>query len=632
MARTLATLFFSAISLLLCLAYLLSLDTPSLGPFFNSDALYLAALSSDILSGYSLAEWYLTPAPYFFPDALFYLAVAALTDSLQQQVLVTALTQYLMLTAVAALLYRRLGISPLLAGAGPALLLMVAATGSTEVELLFAAQPIFISAHHFSAFVLTLLVLRPADGSVTRPGLFLLLLTVLMTASDLLFVLTAVIPLALLHCYQQRQTLFSLPATDSHRWQAAATPVLLAITVLAGLLLKRLLMPENTTSTSLQLDLARMQNAMPLLLQELRLWFGAKPIVAISWSAGVLLMLIQAQRSPQWRTLLALWLIANLLTVVAQLTVTDRPQIRYLQFMLYLPVLLLPGWALLLPRGQAAVAALAASLMLGGTVALWPPQPAQASLLNFYPPITRCLDKAAQQYQLSSGVTDYWSARHHRMLAHAPLSLNPVTDQLQPYYWIINAQDYQAAPPMQFVLFDTTRPQALDRDSLRRLAGPADRVEHCPGAEIWIYQQAQLDAALRTRLAPILFRYPGDQRQYPAASLPTAAGQLKADYIASTGQPGTLVYGPYQAIAAGDYQARYLLEGEATEGLRWDAVLHDSGKEIPLASGELSLPADGRQTVTLPFTSPQTGTLEIRLFVDARHQVNIHRLELTRTD
>ena len=68
----------------------------------NSDLLYLPALFADVLSGGGrIADWYLTPAPYFFPDyPIYFGAYAAGWDTYSRIVLFSVAQTMLVFAAV----------------------------------------------------------------------------------------------------------------------------------------------------------------------------------------------------------------------------------------------------------------------------------------------------------------------------------------------------------------------------------------------------------------------------------------------------------------------------------------------------------------------------------------------------
>ncbi len=642
MVRSLSFVFLYTVSFVLCLLFLLSIDAQWIGPFFNSDALYLADVTTDLLAGQPMERWLLTPAPYFFPDGMLYLLLTLLEKNLHEQILFTALFQYAALLAVTALLYHRLGLSSLWAPIGGAILLLASVAGPDQdpfrAVFLLPAGPIFISAHHFSAFLLTLVFYarHPLTTGFTSEKYWpLALLVVLMTASDLLFVLTTVLPYGALHLLQQRQMLWQEITQRRLNWQAHRFPLILVAATLLGLILNRLLMPEVTTSTPFQTSVDRFPDMLLIMRGEFNQWFGHSPLVGLSWFTGVVILITMALRDKRWRLLAILWLIASLLVLITQLTVIDRPQARYMQLLLFLPLLLIPGGVLLIPNKvhlQNSLLALSAVGMLYWGAGLWQRLPVDSEILNYYPDSIVCLDRIAQKKELNSGISNYWLSRTPSMLSRTGLQVLPVTQQFKPNDWIVNKNDFREAAPLQFAVIDKHHPTELDSKRLIELAGKPDQIADCPSITIWIYDKNQLEQALRKRIDPPGLLAPGEQLVFKASALRTGdSGRFIDEVITTTGTTGTLVFGPYQQVQVGNYEARYQLTGENTEGIRWEAILHHNNKTTTLAEGRLSV-TNNAPRASMEIKVEDKGRLEIRLFVDTQHKAQIKQLRLTRTD
>lgn len=644
MARSILFFFLCTVSLTLFLLFTLSIDTQWIGPFFSSDALYLADVTADLASGRPMDNWFLTPAPYFFPDGILYLLLALLEDNLRYQILFTAVFQYGALIAVTALLYRKLGLNGLWAPIGGSILLLISASGIDQdpfrATFLAPSGPVFVSAHHFSAFLLTLLFyagLPPLKQATPKKLWPLALLVALMAASDLLFVLTAVLPYGILYIFQHRHVLSQEVIQRKFNWQAHRSPLILAIATVLGLLLKGLLMPKVTTGAPFHIGVDRLPDMLLIVQDELKHWFDHSPLVGLSWLTGIIILFTMAFRDKHWRLLAVLWLIANLLVLLAQLTIIDHPNARYMQLLLFMPLLLIPGGILLissklLPQKhlQNSLLILCSCGMLYWGAGLWQRLPATPAILNYYPESIACLDQVAKEKGLRSGVSGYWLSRSPSLLSRTGLQVLPVTQQLQPYYWIVNKNDFRDAPPLQFVIIDKHRPAEVNIEQLTRLAGKPDQIADCPTTTVWIYDNSQLEQALRTRLAPSDPIPPGQQLIFKASTLRTGdSGRLIGERITTIGATGTLVFGPYQKISPGNYEAHYVLSGENTEGIRWDALLHYDGQATTLAKGLLT---NANNALPIQLEVEHNGSLEIRLFVDKQHNAQVHQLRLTRTD
>ena len=165
----------------------------------NSDLLYLPTLFSDVLSkGGHLSDWFLTPAPYFFPDyPLFLLAYVAGVGT-YVQIAIFALVQTGATFCAMWLLTRRLSSSE-------AFVVAVTITIALVWLALRAGEPFVIllaSASHYGTFLSTVLFAAlwvHYETSNTERGKRLLLVAVcilalLATLSDNLFIVQAILP------------------------------------------------------------------------------------------------------------------------------------------------------------------------------------------------------------------------------------------------------------------------------------------------------------------------------------------------------------------------------------------------------------------------------------------------------
>ncbi|MES2349239.1 MAG: hypothetical protein V4641_16885, partial [Pseudomonadota bacterium] len=137
------------------------------GLFFNSDALYLPALYYDLFErGGQLRQWFLTPAPYFFPDWPLYFGLRALTGDVYRALAGVMALQALLLWGLAALIVRRFtGGANALAAAAVAL----AAVCWGGLNGAFPYTYIMLASYHFGTFLALLLSLAWLLPLLQRP-------------------------------------------------------------------------------------------------------------------------------------------------------------------------------------------------------------------------------------------------------------------------------------------------------------------------------------------------------------------------------------------------------------------------------------------------------------------------------
>ena len=165
----------------------------------NSDLLYLPTLFSDVLTkGGHLSDWFLTPAPYFFPDYLLYLLAYALGIGTYIQIAIFAVVQIGATLCVTWVLARRLSPSEAFVAAVTITIALtwLALRGSEPFVILL------VSASHYGTFLSSVLFAAlwiQYEAVIASPGRHLLLVAIcvlvfLATLSDNLFVVQAVLP------------------------------------------------------------------------------------------------------------------------------------------------------------------------------------------------------------------------------------------------------------------------------------------------------------------------------------------------------------------------------------------------------------------------------------------------------
>jgi len=165
----------------------------------NSDLLYLPTLFSDLISeGGRISDWFLTPAPYFFPDYPLYLISYVLGSGTYSRIMVFSLSQTVLTCCALWLLAKRVSQSAAFVHAVTitiGLIWFALNVGEPFVILLASASHygIFIAAIIFAA----LWIQYRTTGDQSRNGLRLsaiCILVFLSTLSDNFFIVQVIVP------------------------------------------------------------------------------------------------------------------------------------------------------------------------------------------------------------------------------------------------------------------------------------------------------------------------------------------------------------------------------------------------------------------------------------------------------
>ena len=166
----------------------------------NSDLLYLPALFSDVMSkGGHLSDWYLTPAPYFFPDYPTYFVAYIVGSTSYVQIVLFSIAQILLTVSVIWLLARGLSRSGAFVSAVTTTIVLIwLAINAGEPFVMLLA-----GASHFGSFISALLLAAlwmhyhtatSVGSRRVRLGAMCILAFVA-TLSDNLFIVYATLPL-----------------------------------------------------------------------------------------------------------------------------------------------------------------------------------------------------------------------------------------------------------------------------------------------------------------------------------------------------------------------------------------------------------------------------------------------------
>lgn len=108
---------------------------------------------------------------------------------------------------------------------------------------------------------------------------------------------------------------------------------------------------------------------------------------------------------------------------------------------------------------------------------------------NPYPPFVSCLDSLKAKYNLRSGISDYWNAKHIRYLSHKGLIVNQVFVDFEKYSWIHNRDWYNKDKEGKAIFYNFVIPERLDTTRIQKKIEAQKIIEQCEGKEIYIYEK-----------------------------------------------------------------------------------------------------------------------------------------------
>ncbi|UGQ45491.1 hypothetical protein [Massilia endophytica] len=471
--------------------------------FFNSDALYLPSLYQDIVQrGGRLSQWFLTPAPYFFPDWPLYFAANGLFAQAWHAVAAYFVFQAVLLCGALYLLGRLLAPGAVASTSAAAVTLFIALLGAQGA---YPYVYLLLSAYHVGEFLLSLLSLAllvqalRKDGPLppTLPaGLFAA--ATLAVMSDKLYVLHHVLAVLAAFVLMRR------------RWQPVRRNLLVLAGALlagcvAGALLHKLLVanPVGLPWKFTVKELARNARDIAALWGGLWQFSPLAATVTLGWYAALLALLPGTLRGRGWRieergtALLAVSSLASFGGLLLVMLLSRAPvTIRY-----FIPVFWLP-LALAMPMLHAALPerarrALLPLAWLALLAALWQlvslargePRAVQGAP---YPEEVACIDRALRPYGAVHGIAGYWEASRITMLSQSGIRVAPVTATLEPNRWITTGRNFQSAYDFALVPRDAAAADQPEEAALRRLNGEPAAQAECGMLRVLVYPRAAL--------------------------------------------------------------------------------------------------------------------------------------------
>ncbi|MCP3142832.1 hypothetical protein [Pyxidicoccus xibeiensis] len=485
--------------------------------FFNSDALYLPALSRDLFElGGRWGGWRLTPAPYFFPDMPLYFALEALSGSFVYAVLLYAVVQVVLLVLATQLLVRTVAppgaaaLGQVVAVCVVAALLVAYGAGTFEVMQLSLANTI-----HFSVALMAVaglaLALRTFRGTSRLAPWLLGALCLLASASDRLFVVAFTVPVGL--CL----VLLAVAWRPVSWRRLGLTLGILGVSTALGFRAARWLTGRRSSGYSR----LRLEESVEG-LRQLGLAVGERareaPGLTALWVAVMLAAVaVLVVRCRQWTApaserwgvyAVCLFGVLALGTNAGAVVVTglfkDPTCIRYLPLSLLFPFLGLAFAAGLVPRetwqralGAGALGVVA--LAWGVTFARNPWRTEGPFVSGYQARIAACLDANRERHGLGWGVADYWNARLASLFSRTGLWVNQVVGDGDTYPWINNLDWYLARrgerSDYTFVITEN-----LDMVGFKRKFGEPRATFFCEHVEVYVYGKG-FDSALRNAFA-----------------------------------------------------------------------------------------------------------------------------------
>ena len=590
--------------------------------FFNSDSLYLPTLFSDLLAeGGKLSDWFLTPAPYFFPDYPMYFLAYMIGTSTFSQIMAFTIIQLILSVFVCWFLARQVL-------QNNAFITAVAIVTGLIWFALFSPMSAFpfilVSGHHHGIFISAILCvalwLRYESSQDSSRSLLLFLICAtafLSTLSDSLFIVQFTIPFtAAIIWYDILTRKISL-----RRLLLTATPALASS--LGAYSYKYFVFYR--TRYPHEIGLEYVHDSVLQIASFFETVIRVHPIYSIILLgyAGVIVYLSlfsfrNAKTDSPTRKLawLATFSVFSFCCTIIATSLVQHPPVsaRYFLPAFSWPIIIL---LLYLEQHYRQYSGIGGVVVSGITVALLTIssityEADKDAWVGFHPSELACIDEALTRADASNGIAGYWDAKRLKMQSTRRLNVAQFNKELKEFYWITSKRFFKDS--YDFAVIDKRFPDAPLEELLMRVGGQPEAVLQCGSKSLYLYGK---DGLLVRKITSKRSVY-----QWQASELPTRigiladGGKLKKQNIAES---GCLTYGPHEALPAGTYLFEITYSSpESSEVLvgKWDAGLVPI-KKIKFREGHLRGTNGKLDTIRGYFTiSPRhhLKKLEIRTF------------------
>lgn len=547
------------------------------GHLFNSDALYLPTLFSDIFSkGGHLKNWFLTPAPYFFPDYLTFLFAYLAGPNPYSQIIAFALIQVTLTFAAVWFIAKELENAPPFFTAITILVVLIwLALNAGDPFVL-----IFNSAYHYGAFLAAILLAAlwikyNKKNENTKIFFYPLIafIAFISTLSDNVFLVQAIAPLI------ATQVLVSMGERD-FSFKSKLPLILVAIFSLLGSISYKWIV-ANQTRYPANIGLDKLSSNLYDIYDLIYTLTINNPIYGfffLFYIGVVLLSFIHLMRGEKehskvsWLAIFSFFSLCT--TLVAVLLVTNLPiTSRYLIPAVAWPVIIVFIFLSSRWRERFVSAATVISLLALASMSWTSYQLAKNNGIKtkYYSEEISCIDNALEKENLHNGIAQYWDAKYLQNFSRLNLNIAQHIDNLGEMYWITSKKYFKQSYDFAIISENAAPPYKISSDLLTRINGAPKLVKSCGSKSVFVYGKDKM----RVRKIVAV----GDSYTWKACELPTRIGKKTTDcemQKKDNAQSGYVTFGPYDQLPTGNYTFEIAYSSAASKGETvgdWDAVL-----------------------------------------------------------
>jgi hypothetical protein len=603
---------------------------------FNSDALYLPTLFYDLISkGGKIKDWFLTPAPYFFPDyPEFLLAYLIGSGSYSRIVAFSIIQAVLTFMAVWFLARKIIKSNAFFTAATTSISLIWLALTTTREPFLL----LLISAIHYGTFLISIffigLWLRSENQQEKQNStifyFLIAILTFLSALSDQLFIVQTIAPLAV--------TTIFIAAVERDFSLKNKLPIFWAMFFAALGSFAYKFIVTNSTRYSVNIGSEKIianLNEIGTIFFSMILDNPIFGVLLLFYIGIVIHSFFQLAKGAVYRNKLHWLTVFSFLslcsTIVTVTLATNLPiTTRYLIPPFSWPVIVVFIFSgIYLERWFFSVAttiSLAAitSLSLNSYALI----KTNGLENHYYPAEISCIDDVLERVEVTNGIAQYWNAKYLQNLSRLDLNIAQYGDNLNEYHWITSNKYFKQAYDFAIISTNVKPPEEISSERLIRLNGPPESVESCGDKVIYIYDKDKL------RVKEI--ENVGGAYTWWACELPTRIGEKTAECEMrkkNIAQSGYLTYGPYKELPAGQYNFEIASSSTAakidTAG-SWSVTVALPNEVRIIKNGLLKGSGGNTEKITGSFTLASSQKIEIRTWAQRNMDLKVIYIRVIR--
>jgi len=456
----------------------------------DTDALNIPTVVDNVIAHHgSLTDWYLSPAPYLFPDALIHSVIRPFASSTYMRLAVFAAVQIALLflvlwwLAVRTLRQRPLAIAVAITGS----LVFVALTRGGPFNQLMTAG------FHYGAFLISIAVVVLALSTQRRSNWAVIAVLCFLTSlSDNIFIIQTAVPLAV--------TLLLVALFDSelrlHRIISAG--VVAVSSVLGSLMYGAFITHE--TRYPIQFTSEKFLSNAHAVRSIIRDFASSHELITAATILSTVIAIfyvIRLMKRIRRTTPIAIVSIFAAGSVVSTcvglaLATTNEMTIRYFIPVFSWPViiggLVIFNTDMIREKVPVIVASVIALILFLDTSTL---VDLNGIHRDYYPSDIACIDRALPTGRDLHGIANYWDAKYIQSFSKRDLTVAQYWDNLTPMKWI-TTDDYYRSSYDFAVISTTAAPQfLLSRELIMNTYGEPSSSSTCGTRIVLVYKQGE---------------------------------------------------------------------------------------------------------------------------------------------